>query len=77
MPTLQRKGFVRMPSFRGRGFSDMTSSVWGSKPRAMAGRESVSKLINSRCTAAKGTGSPSREAYSTVRIPAVLPESRN
>ena len=42
--------------------SDMTSSVCGSMPRAMAGRESVIKLMNSRCTAAKGTGSPIREA---------------
>ena len=61
-PTLVRKGFVRMPSFRGRGASRITASEWGSRPRAMAGRESVSRLMNSRCTAAKGTGSPAMEA---------------
>ena len=76
-PTLARKGLVRIPSFRGRGFSCITCSVWGSSPRAMAGRESVSRLINSRWTAAKGTGRASREAYSTVRIPAMFPDSKN
>ena len=55
--TLVRKVRVRIPSLRGRGFSRITSSVWGSRPRAIAGRLSVSRLINSRCTAAKGTGS--------------------
>ena len=53
---------VRMPSLRGRGLSCMTRSLWGSSPRAMAGRESVSRLINSRWTAAKGTGRAIREA---------------
>ena len=76
-PTLARKGLVRMPSLRGRGFSRITLSVWGSRPRAMAGRESVRRLMNSRWTAAKGTGRASSEAYSTVRMPAKLPESRN
>lgn len=48
----------------------------GSIPRAIAGRLSVRRLINSRCTGAKGTGRASREVYSTHRMPAVLPESR-
>ena len=61
-PTLRRKGLVRMPSLRGRGLSCITLSLWGSSPRAMAGRESVSRLMNSRCTAAKGTGRAIREA---------------
>ncbi|CAN4008639.1 HTH-type transcriptional repressor yvoA, partial [Dysosmobacter welbionis] len=39
VPTLNRKGFVRIPSLRGRGFSCITASLWGSRPRAMAGRE--------------------------------------
>ena len=51
--------------------------VCGSSPSAIAGRLSVNKLINNRCTGANGTGSPASEAYNTARIPPKLPESRN
>ena len=60
-----------------RGGWSSRSSPAGSMPMAMAGRLSVSRLMNSRCTAWKGTGSPASEAHSTHRMPAVLPESRN
>mgnify|MGYP006988510554 CR=1 FL=1 len=76
MPTLNRKGFVRIPSLRGRGFSCITASLWGSRPRAMAGRESVRRLINSRCTGRKGLGRPRMEVTKTLKMPAILPESR-
>ena len=43
----------------------------------ITGSESVSKLIKSRCTGANGTGSPASEVYSTARIAAILPDSKN
>lgn len=43
----------------------------------MAGSESVSRLINSRCTGANGIGNARTEAYSTQKIPAIFPDSRN
>ena len=49
----------------------------GSIPMAMAGRESVSRLINSRCTGAKGNGSALIDVYSTQRIPAIFPDNKN
>ena len=66
-----------MDWFRGRGGSSITWGEWGSRPRAMAGRLSVSRLMNSRCTAAKGTGSPATDAQRTVKMAPKLPESRN
>lgn len=44
----KRNDFVRTDSLTGRGFSFITSLVWGSRPRAMAGSESVSRFINKR-----------------------------
>ena len=49
----------------------------GSIPMAMAGRESVSRLINSRCTGANGTDSPATDAHNTTRIAPKLPDNRN
>ena len=54
----------------------ITLSVCGSKPSAMAGSESVSRLMKSRCIGAKGAGRPAIELKSTAIIPARLPESR-
>ncbi len=61
-PILIKKSFVKMDSFIGRGFSFITFFECGSNPRAIAGRLSVKRLINSRCTGAKGTGSAISEA---------------
>ena len=44
---------------------------------AIAGRLSVKRLINSRCTGAKGTGSPARDAQRTARIAPKFPDRRN
>ena len=71
------KPLVRIPSRGFLGFSFRRSSSAGSMPIARAGRESVSRLMNSRCTGVKGTGSPIRDVYNTAKIPAVLPDSRN
>ena len=71
------KSFVRMPVFGFLGASDNKSFSAGSMPIAMAGSESVSRLINSRCTGANGTGRAARDVYNTERIPAMLPDSRN
>ena len=37
----------------------------------------VSRLINSRCTGAKGNGSALIDVYSTQRIPAIFPDNKN
>ena len=66
-----------MDSFIGRGLSSITTLLCGSNPSAIAGKLSVSKLINSKCTTANGTGSPAKEAASTVRIPPKFPDNRN
>ena len=71
------KDLVKIDSFMGRGFSFITSFEWGSRPRAIAGKESVRRFINRRCTAAKGTGKARSDAKSTTRIAAVLPDSKN
>lgn len=71
-----RKGRVSIDSFAFLGLRFMTSSECGSRPKPIAGSESVSRLINSKCIAANGTGSPSSELKSTTRIAAKLPESR-
>ena len=42
------KSFVRIPVFGFLGFSDSKSFSAGSMPMAMAGRESVSRLMNNR-----------------------------
>ena len=52
---------VSMPSLGFLGGSFNSPSSGGSMPMAMAGRESVSRLINSRCTGAKGMGRALRE----------------
>ena len=44
---------------------------------AMAGRESVIRLINSRCTGLKGRGRDRRDVYNTQKMPAMLPDKRN
>ena len=46
-------------------------------PIASAGKESVTRLIKSKCTGSKGTGNAIRDVYNTAKIPAVFPESRN
>ena len=43
---------------------------------AIAGRESVSRLINSRCTGANGSGNAFMDVYNTQRIPAIFPDSK-
>ena len=47
-PILIKKSFVKMDSFIGRGFSLITFFQCGSNPRAIAGRLSVSRLMNNR-----------------------------
>ena len=77
IPIRFRKLGVRIDSFIGLGFSFITSIECGSSPNAIAGRLSVSKLMNNRCTGANGTGRPAIEAYNTARIAPKLPERRN
>ena len=72
-----RKEGVRIPSCGFRGGRSRSSSSCGSIPIAMAGSESVSRLINSRCTGANGIGNARTDAYSTQKIPAIFPDSRN
>ena len=67
----------KIPSDACLGFSSNKLASCGSTPMAIAGRESVSRLINSKCTGANGTGSPKRDVYNTDKIPAMLPESKN
>ena len=76
-PMLVRNGFVKMDSPMARGFSFITSGLCGSSPSAIAGRLSVRRLMNSRCTGANGTGRLASDAYKTARIAAKFPESRN
>ena len=76
-PILFKNGAVSRDWPAGLGFSSITDARWGSSPRAIAGRLSVSRLINSRWTGAKGTGRLSREAAKTTRIPPKFPDSRN
>ena len=64
---------VKIPSFGLRGFSFNTSLEDCSIPIAIAGRESVTKLINNRCTGKNGTGSANKEQTRTQRIPDKLP----
>jgi len=71
------KEAVSIPSLGFLGGSFNRPSSGGSMPIAMAGRESVIRLMNSRWTGAKGSGSASRDVYSTHKIPAMLPDSRN
>ena len=61
-PMRARRGRLRMGSLGSRGFWSSRPFRAGSMPMAMAGRESVSRLMNSRCTGWKGTGRASREA---------------
>ena len=70
-------GKERIPSFGSLGGWFKRSRSAGSIPMAMAGRESVSRLINSRCTGAKGNGSALIDVYSTQRIPAIFPDNKN
>ena len=74
---LARYDFVSMDSSAFLGLSFMTPGLWGSSPSAIAGRLSVSRFINRRCTGAKGTGSPASEAYSTASIDPKFPDSKN
>ena len=76
IPICDRNDLVRMDSLAGRGLSFISSLLCGSSPSAMAGKLSVSRLMNSRCTGANGTGSANTEAYNTARIAPKLPESR-
>jgi phosphoglucomutase len=76
-PILPRKSFVSIDSSADLGFSFITSLLCGSTPNAIAGRLSVKRLINSRCTGAKGTGSPARDAQRTARIAPKFPDRRN
>ena len=50
------KSFVRIPCLGSLGGWERRFRSAGSIPMASAGRESVSRLMNSRCTGAKGTG---------------------
>lgn len=50
------KSDVRIPFLGSLGFSDSSDGSAGSIPIASAGRESVSRLMNNRCTGANGTG---------------------
>ena len=72
-----KKGSVRIRSCGFLGGCSSKPSSCGSMPIAMAGRESVRRLINSRWTGAKGIGKSRTDVYSTHRIPAIFPESRN
>lgn len=67
---------VRIPTDGSRGFSFSISLVLRSIPMAIAGRESVTRLINSRCTGKNGTCRDNREAASTQIMPDRLPDSR-
>ena len=71
------KSFVRIPVFGSLGFSCKSRLSAGSMPMASAGRESVRRLMNNRCTGAKGRGFPASEVISTVMMAAILPERRN
>ena len=66
----------KIPTLGSRGFLSNTSGAPGSTPIAKAGRESVTKLMNSNCTAINGTEKPPIEANNTVIIADKLPESR-
>ena len=71
------KSLLMIGSFGSRGFWLSRSLRGGSMPMAIAGSESVNRLINSRCTGWNGTGSANKEVYNTLRIPDILPDSRN
>ena len=71
------KSLVMIDSFGFLGFWLSRSSRAGSMPMAMAGSESVSRLINSRCTGWNGTARPNSEVYRTLRMADMLPDSRN
>ncbi len=77
MPTLIKNVLVNIDSFIGRGFSFITFLLCGSNPKAIAGRLSVNKLINNKCTGAKGTGNAIIEAYNTAKIPPKFPDNKN
>ena len=77
IPTLVKNGLVKIDSFIGRGFSSITFLLCGSNPSAIAGKLSVSKLINNKCTGANGTGNAITEAYKTAKIPPKLPDNKN
>ena len=66
-----------MPSFVFLGFSSSRLPSAFSILIAIAGSESVSRLINKSCTAVNGATSPAITVYKTVRIPARLPVSKN
>ena len=50
------------------------SLLCGSIPNAIAGRLSVKRLINSRCTGANGTGNPAIDAQRTAKIAPKFPD---
>ena len=64
---------VKMPSLGLRGFSFKISLVECSMPMAMAGKESVTRLMNNRCTGKKGSGNANKEAASTQMMPDKFP----
>ena len=72
-----KKWFCQNGLSMARGFSFITSGLCGSSPSAIAGRLSVRRLMNSRCTGANGTGRLASDAYKTARIAAKFPESKN
>ena len=76
-PVSIKKSFVKIDSLLLRGFSFNKSFEYFSILIAKAGKLSVSKLINNKCTAVNGTGNPKIEVNNTTKIPAVLPDNKN
>ena len=68
---------MSIPCEGSRGFSSSSESSTGSIPIAIAGSESVSRLMNRSCTGAKGTGRPAIDVYSTASMAAMFPDKRN
>ncbi len=58
------------------GFRCIISSSAASTPKEIAGRESVTRLTQSNCTATNGVGNPKSMAENMVSISPTLLESR-
>src|SRR3954464_7319979 len=56
------------------GLSFIIFLLWGSRPIAIAGKLSVSKLMNSRWAGAKGIVDSSNEAYKTGKLCVIFPD---
>ena len=64
-------------SFAFRGFSFITSESSPSIPKAIAGKESVRRLIHRSCVAISGTGHPSESVTNMTRTSPRLQVNRN